>query len=100
MRGVMYFALYCIDNPNKGDVRQATRAAHLDYVADSGEMVSVAGPLLADDGKTMIGSLIILNVADRTTAESWAHHDPYALAGLFARVELRPWKWLIGAPAD
>ena len=27
-----------------------------------------------------------------------AENDPYAKAGLFASVEIRPWKWLIKNP--
>ena len=44
----------------------------------------------------MIGSLIVLDVKTRAEAESWARNDPYAKAGLFDRVEIHPWKHLIG----
>ena len=44
----------------------------------------------------MIGSMIVLDVKTRAEAESWAHNDPYAKAGLFDRVEIHPWKHLIG----
>jgi uncharacterized protein YciI len=39
----------------------------------------------------MRGSLLILDVPDRTAAEGWAAGDPYAKAGLFGRVEIRAW---------
>ena len=58
--------------------------------------VIVAGPFLGEDGATMIGSLIVLDVKTRAEAESWARNDPYAKAGLFDRVEIHPWKHLIG----
>jgi hypothetical protein len=40
----------------------------------------------------MIGSLIIIEAPDLAAAQNWQANDPYARAGLFERVELRPWK--------
>jgi uncharacterized protein YciI len=40
----------------------------------------------------MTGSLLILDFADRTEAQAFADGDPYAKAGLFERVEIRPWR--------
>lgn len=94
----MLFALFCLDHTDKLDLRLATRLQHLDYVAASGGMIKAAGPLLADDGETMVGSLIILDAADRGEAEAWVRNDPYSKAGLFSKVEIRPWRWSVGAP--
>ena len=44
----------------------------------------------------MCGSLVILEVEDLAAAEAWAAGDPYANAGLFSSVEIRPWKKVIG----
>lgn len=96
----MLFALYCLDHPNKEDLRLATRAAHQDYIAASGAMVKTAGPLIAEDGETMVGSLFILEARDRAEAERWLRNDPYVKAGLFARVELKEFRWIFGAPAS
>jgi uncharacterized protein YciI len=51
-----------------------------------------AGPTLSEDGERMTGSLLILDFADRTEAQAFADGDPYAKAGLFERVEIRPWR--------
>ncbi len=47
-------------------------------------------------------NLIVANVeaADRAAAEALAAADPYARAGLFERVEIRPWNWVFNKPAD
>ncbi|HEY9022596.1 MAG: YciI family protein [Paracoccaceae bacterium] len=90
----MLFALIARDKPGAIETRLANRAAHLDYVTQSG-VVRQAGPLLNND-EEMIGSLLILDVEDRAAAESWAAGDPYAKAGLFQDVELIPWKKVIG----
>lgn len=88
------FALICTDKADSLDLRLATREAHLAYVRDTG-VVQQAGPFLDEEGK-MCGSLVILDVPDRAAAEGWAAADPYALAGLFAKVRIEEWKRVIG----
>ena len=90
----MLFALICDDKPGGLDVRKANRAAHRTYLKETG-VVAQAGPLLDDDG-AMTGSLVVIDVADRSAAEAWAAGDPYAKAGLFADVSIRPWNRVIG----
>lgn len=90
----MLFALTCTDKPGALQTRLDNREAHLAYIADTG-CVFQAGPFLDDEG-AMCGSLVILDVADRTTAEDWAANDPYAKAGLFSSVTIQAWKKVIG----
>ncbi|MDX8353005.1 YciI family protein [Cognatiyoonia sp. IB215182] len=90
----MRFALMTKDKPGALQTRMDNRAAHLDYVAETG-VVDLAGPFLDDDGQ-MCGSLIVLEVPDMAAAEDWAANDPYAKAGLFEEVTLRAWKKVIG----
>ncbi len=90
----MLIALNARDKSGALETRKANRDAHLAYIDATG-VVNQAGPLL-DDADQMIGSLIILDVADMAAAQSWADSDPYAKAGLFESVELIPWKRVIG----
>ncbi|MBI1171069.1 YciI family protein [bacterium] len=90
----MKVALICIDKPNALDIRTANRGAHLEHLNGSG-VVDLAGPFL-DEAGAMCGSLIILSVGSMAEAQAWAANDPYAKAGLFASVELREWKKVIG----
>lgn len=94
----MYFAISCIDKPGGPALRLENRPAHLEYLKAHACAVKFAGPYLAEDGAAMTGSLIILEAADRATAETFAAADPYALAGLFESVDIRAWKWAIGNP--
>ena len=89
----MLIALIARDKDGALQTRLDNRAAHLAYIEETG-VVSQAGPLL--DGDAMIGSLIILDVADLAAAQTWADNDPYAKAGLFESVTLRAWKKVIG----
>ena len=90
----MLIALIARDKTGALETRKANRDAHLAYIDATG-VVNQAGPLLDDAGQ-MIGSLVILDVADMAAAQSWADNDPYAKAGLFDSVQLIPWKRVIG----
>jgi uncharacterized protein YciI len=87
------FALICTDKADHEPLRKATREAHLAYLNGTG-VVRMAGPFL--NAGTMTGSLVVIEVADTTAAQAWAAHDPYALAGLFAKVRIEEWKKVIG----
>jgi uncharacterized protein YciI len=89
----MRVALICIDKAGELQTRLDNRAAHLAHIEASG-VVEMAGPFLQDGA--MVGSLIILDVANMAAAEAWAANDPYAKAGLFQSVTLREWKKVIG----
>lgn len=90
----MFYALFAHDKPGALEIRKANRDAHLAYIKDTG-VVAQAGPLLDADGQ-MAGSLVILDVADQAAADEWAAGDPYAKAGLFAEVTIKPWNRVIG----
>ena len=89
----MRYVLICEDKPNSEDLRKATREQHLAYI--QGFDVRFAGPMLADDEITMIGSIIVIEVADRNAAKGFAAEDPYALAGLFQKVDIRAFKQVL-----
>jgi uncharacterized protein YciI len=90
----MRFALICTDKADHLEVRKANRDAHLAHIASSG-VVEMAGPFVNDKGE-MSGSLVILEVGSKAEAEAWAAADPYAKAGLFAKVRIEEWKKVIG----
>ncbi|MEM7173428.1 MAG: YciI family protein [Pseudomonadota bacterium] len=91
----MYFAIYCVDKPDHGQVRADNRQAHLDYLNSFRDQVHCAGPLTTDDGSAMLGSLLIMEFADKAKAQSFAENDPYSKAGLFQFVDIHHWKKVI-----
>lgn len=86
----MPFVLECLDKPDSLDLRLANRPAHLAHVEAVADRVIAAGPFLGEDGKP-VGSLLVMDFATREEAERFAAEDPYAKAGLFASVSIRPW---------
>lgn len=89
------FAFHGLDIENGLDLRKATRPAHLDWIASLSPRVKIAGPMLAEDGATPIGSLIVIEATDLADARATFARDPYALAGLWARADIRPFNWLV-----
>jgi len=86
----MLYAVTAIDKPNALETRLANRAAHLEYAAKL--PLVVGGPMLSDDGEGMVGSLLVIEAEDRTALDALLAEDPYAKAGLFESVTVRPFK--------
>lgn len=96
----MLFAFLCKDKPGNLQVRLDNRPAHVEYLnaLNAGGKLAFAGPFLDDDGKPN-GSLVVVDVADLEGAKSLAENDPYAKAGLFESVDIKPWNWVFNKPA-
>lgn len=95
----MLFAINAYDKPNGSAIRSTTRAAHLDYLSSAGARLKLAGPL-RDEAEKPVGSLIIIDAASEMAARLFAKNDPYAMAGLFEKVEIRPFQAVLGAWAE
>ena len=93
----MLYALICTDKPNSADLRTKVRPEHLAYLNSLGDVMKFAGPFLDEAGNSN-GSLVVIEAESRAAAEQLAAQDPYNLAGLFASVEIRPWKWTLKNP--
>jgi uncharacterized protein YciI len=88
----MLFAIHCLDKPDGGALRAATRPTHLAYLEGQASRIHFAGPLLAADGTTPTGTLLVVDFPDRAAVDAFAAGDPYAKAGLFAKVEIAGWR--------
>jgi uncharacterized protein YciI len=89
------FVLICIDKPNALETRAAAREAHLAYVRGTAQ-VKLAGPFL-DEAGAMAGSMLIIEADDLAAARAFSTADPYAVAGLFQSVDIRPFKVTLGS---
>lgn len=84
----MPFVVYCIDQPDAGDLRQRTRAEHLEYMIAHQALVAFGGPLQNDDGSKVIGSLMVLSCETRAEVEEFLSAEPYSRAGLFGELRV------------
>jgi uncharacterized protein YciI len=79
--------------------RVAARPAHLarlQALADAGRL-KLAGPLPALDAEDpgpagFTGSLVVAEFASLAEARAWADAEPYLAAGVFTRVDVRPFR--------
>jgi uncharacterized protein YciI len=88
----MLFSVHALDRPGVAEKRKAVHAehvAHLRKANDYGVTITVGGPLVADDGTTSIGSLMVLEAPDRASAEKFNRADPFSSNGVWGAVEIR-----------
>ena len=96
----MLYALICTDKPNSLAIRRAKRPEHVAYLKSLGDTLKLAGPFIEADGETMNGSLVVIEAASLQAAKEIGAGDPYAKAGLFASVKIRPWIWTLNNPSQ
>lgn len=95
----MYYAIIAEDVENSLERRAQARPAHLkrlQALKDEGRLL-LAGPHPAidtdDPGPAgFVGSLVVAEFSSRAEAEAWAAEDPYVAAGVYARVDVKPFK--------
>lgn len=95
----MWYVIYSEDVENSLPLRKQTRAAHLERIqllVDQGRVL-VAGPCPAIDSEDpgeagFTGSLVIAEFNSLGEAQKWADTDPYAIAGVYQKVVVKPYK--------
>ncbi|AMX95710.1 hypothetical protein EOA22_18750 [Mesorhizobium sp. M7A.F.Ca.US.014.04.1.1] len=96
----MLFAVICKDKPGSLQVRLDTRPEHVAFLEglNGDKKLAFAGPFLDTEGRSN-GSLVVVEAPDLAGAQALSAADPYAKAGLFESVEIRPWNWTFNKPA-
>lgn len=84
----MIFMIRLLDKPQAADLRDRVRPEHKAYLAKAADRLAFGGPLVADDGKTMVGSLLAIDFDDREAAQAWLADEPFTRAGLYASTEV------------
>ena len=95
----MLYTIIGLDTPNSLDKRKAARPAHvarLQTLQDAGRLL-LAGPFPAVDAEDpgaagFTGSLIVAEFISLIAAQDWAKADPYIATGVYASVEVKPFK--------
>ncbi|MBJ7549286.1 YciI family protein [Marinomonas ostreistagni] len=95
----MLYSVVGQDVENSLESRLAARPAHLKRLQElrgQGRLV-LAGPNPAIDSNDpgtagFTGSVVIAEFASLEDAKAWADADPYVAAGVYANVEVKPFK--------
>jgi len=83
----MLFVVHCVDAKGVDALRNEHLKTHKDYLIGQ-KHVLVVGGALTDGADGPIGSLYIVNVADRQAAEAFSNNDPFTSAGVFGTVTI------------
>lgn len=95
----MWYVVIGHDAPGSLEARLAARPAHvarLSALLDEARLL-VAGPCPAIDAEDpgpagYTGSVVIAQFPSLDDARAWAQADPYLAAGVYERVEVRPFR--------
>lgn len=98
-RNAMWYAIEGHDGPDVLALRRQARPEHLARLRalhDAGRLL-LAGPCPAIDAEEpgpagFSGSIVIARFDSLQSARAWADADPYRAAGVYARVEVRPFR--------
>ena len=86
----MIFVFHLLDAPGAMETRLRIRPEHKAYLGAVADRIAFAGPLMADDGATAVGSLLAIDFPDRQAAERWQAEEPFTRAGVYAQVSVLP----------
>ena len=100
----MLYVIVGHDGPDSLDKRVSVRPAHLERLQSlqhAGRLL-LAGPFPAIDGTDpgpagFTGSLIVAEFDSLADAQAWADADPYVGAGVYANVDVKPFKKVLPA---
>ncbi len=95
----MLYAIIGEDREDSLEARLEARPEHLarlQALRDEGRLL-IAGPFPAVDSPDpgpagFSGSLVVAEFPDLEAAKDWADEDPYTTTGVFARVNVRPFR--------
>lgn len=95
----MWYAIEGFDGADVLSTRLAARPEHLARLValrDAGRLL-LAGPCPAIDAEDpgpagFSGSIVIAEFGSLEAARAWADADPYVAAGVYARVDVRPFR--------
>lgn len=95
----MLYAIRGTDVPDSLEKRKVARPAHiarLEKLRDAGRLI-LSGPLPAIDAEDpgpagFTGSLIVAEFESLEAARAWAAADPYVAAGVYAAVDVQPFR--------
>ncbi len=87
----MLFVVHALDRAGVLPKRLAQYDAHKAFLSDTGAFkvsIVMSGPLTADDGQTMVGSLFVVEAPDRGAVERFNAADPFQHAEIWERVTI------------
>lgn len=85
----MIYTFMLLDRANSRELRNELKDSHRAYITQAADRIAFAGRLVADDGKTKIGSLIAMDFPNREAAAEWLRNEPFTRGGLYASIQIQ-----------
>lgn len=86
----MHFIIHCLDHEGQVQRRLDHYEKHKAYLATNPIKTLISGPLMADDGETMIGSCFLVEAGSIEEVMAFHRNDPFHAAGVWEKVSIRP----------
>jgi uncharacterized protein len=86
------YAIVCYDRPDSASLRDAHRAAHMEFLKSNAAKVVFGGPLKNTPEGPSTGAIIVVNCATREEAEAFIKGDPFQRNGVYESVAVRAFK--------
>jgi peroxiredoxin/uncharacterized protein YciI len=87
----MLYVIHGVDKP-RSPVRARLAEAHQSYLTTSGLGIVGSGPLMDDAGESVIGTVIIVDCADRGEIVRIMANEPFNRAGLYESLHITRWE--------
>lgn len=86
----MHFIIHALDKADALPTRLANYEAHKAYLAKATVKTVISGPIVADDGETMIGSCFLVEAGSKDEVLAFHNNDPFKAAGVWEHVHINP----------
>jgi uncharacterized protein YciI len=99
----MLYVVWASDAPGSGDDRLRVLEAHrarLRTPAPHAVKVLQAGATLDEATQAMNGTLLVVEADTIAAVRAFVDADPYVAAGVYASVDIRPWRCGLGPLSD
>ena len=98
----MIFAILLMDRPGTAELRIQVRPEHRAYLGKLADKMAFAGPLTSEDGKTTVGSLLVMDFPSKADVETWLADEPFTKAGVYEKPVIHvfnnSWQQQVGFP--
>ena len=88
----MLFSIHCLDREGALQTRLDNYDAHRAHLNSTTTTIVLAGPVVADDGETPVGSVFVIDAANRAEADAFNRADPFYQRGVWDRdsIQIHP----------
>lgn len=89
----MQYVVHALDYPDAVDRRLAVRERHLDGIRrmKTEGTFHLGGALLDDEGR-MIGSMMLIEMADEAEVQAWLADEVYVTGRVWEKIDVRPFR--------